>query len=90
VAVEALSMPSDSPGEDRIRAIVREEIARTGRSLLWTIIWSALSIVAALVGVQLLQLALFSPSLPVAVGFAVAGTVVVAASVWLLYLLHWQ
>ena len=82
--------PSDSPSEDRIRAVVRDELVGAGWSLIGTVCWSILSAFAVLVGLQLIQLAFFTPSLLVAAGFLAGGSFVIAASVYLLYLLHWR
>lgn len=82
--------PSDSPSEDRIRAIVRDELVGAGWSLIGSILWSVLSVFALLVGLQLLQLSFFTISPLAAAGFLAGGTFVIAASLYLLYLLHWK
>ncbi|WP_336338387.1 hypothetical protein [Haloarcula brevis] len=81
--------PSSELTEREVRSIVREEIAGTARSLLGTVVWTVLSLFAVLVGLQLVQLALYTASVAVAIGFALVGTVVLGASLYLLYLLHW-
>ena len=80
--------PSEEPSEQRVRAIVREEIADTARSLAGTVVWTLLSAVAVLVGLQLFQFALSATSAAGAVGFALVGTAVTGASLYLLWLLH--
>lgn len=81
--------PSDGLSEEQVRAIVREEIIGTSRTLLGTVFWTVLSLFAVLVGLQLFQLALYTPSILAIVGFILAGTLVTGASLYLLYLLHW-
>jgi hypothetical protein len=80
-------VPSDEPHEDRLRALVRDELRNAGRSLLGTVCWTILAVVAALVGLQSLQLATFAVSTAATVGFALVGLVVVGSSLYLLYLL---
>ncbi|MFC7174327.1 hypothetical protein ACFR97_13730 [Haloplanus litoreus] len=82
-------MPSDEPREDRIRAVVRDELRNADRSLLSTVLWTLLAAFAVLVGLQSIQLAAFTTSVAAGVGFALAGLVVVTSSLYLLYLLHW-
>ena len=82
--------PSDKLSEERVRAIVRDEVVRTSRTLLGTALWTVLAAFAVLVGLQLFQLALFTTSPLAVAGFALGGTLVVAASLYLLYLLHWE
>ncbi|MFD1633859.1 hypothetical protein ACOZ4L_13570 [Haloplanus ruber] len=82
-------VPADDPREDRIRAIVRDELRNAGRSLLGTVCWTLLAVVAALVGLQLIQLAAFTGSTAAAIGFALVGLVVVGSSLALLYVLYW-
>jgi predicted anti-sigma-YlaC factor YlaD len=81
-------VPSDEPREDRIRAIVRDELRTAGRSLLGTVCWTLLAVVAALVGLQLIQLAAFTVSTVATVGFALVGLVVLGSSLSLRYLLR--
>ena len=80
-------VPSDEPHEDRLRALVRDELRNAGRSLLGTVCWTLLAVVAALVGLQSIQLAAFAVSTAATVGFALVGLVVVGSSLYLLYLL---
>jgi hypothetical protein len=80
-------VPSDEPREDRLRAVVRDELRNAGRSLLGTVCWTLLAVVAALVGLQSIQLAAFAVSTAATVGFALVGLVVVGSSLYLLYLL---
>lgn len=81
---------SDSLGEENVRAIVRDEVIVTSRTLIGTIFWTILSVVAVLVGLQLFQLALSTPSPLAIAGFVLVGTLVLASSLYLLYLLHWK
>ncbi|VTT86518.1 hypothetical protein DM2_2556 [Halorubrum sp. DM2] len=81
--------PSDEPNEQRVREIVREEIAERSRTLLGTVVWTLLSVLAGLVGLQSLQFALYATSIAATAGFVLAGVVVTGASLYLLYLLHW-
>jgi len=81
--------PSDKLSEEKIRAIVRDELIDTSRTLIGTIFWTILAVFAVLVGLQSFQLALYTPSLVASTGFVLVGTVVVVASLYLLYLLHW-
>ena len=80
--------PSDKLNEENVRAIVRDELIRTSRTLIGTIFWTILSVFTVLVGLQLLQLAFFTLSVLGLVGFLLAGVVVLGASLYLLYLLH--
>ena len=82
--------PSDGLDENRVRAIVRDEILRTSRSLIGTLIWTVLSVFTVLLGLQLVQIALSTSSMLATVGISLVGTLVVAASLYLLYLLHWE
>jgi hypothetical protein len=45
---------------------------------------------AVLVGLQLVQLAFSTSSVLALVGFLLAGVLVLGASLYLLYLLHWK
>ena len=82
--------PSDKLSEEKIRAIVRDELIGTSRTLIGTVFWTILSVFAFLVGLQSFQLALYTPSLVASVGFVLMGVFVVVASLYLLYLLHWE
>ncbi|WP_251343583.1 hypothetical protein [Haloplanus halophilus] len=81
--------PSDGLDETEVRAIVRDELLGAGRTLLGLVLWTVLAVFAGLVGLQLFQLALYTTSTLALVGFALGGTVVTGASLYLLYLLHW-
>jgi hypothetical protein len=81
---------SDSLSEENVRAIVREEIIGTSRTLIGTIFWTIVSVFAVLVGLQLFQLALSTPSPLAITGFVLVGTFVLISSLYLLYLLHWE
>lgn len=80
--------PSDGLNEETVRAIVRDEIIGTSRTLFGTVFWTALSLFAVLVGLQLFQLALYTSSLLAIVGYILTGTLVTGASLYLLYLLY--
>lgn len=82
--------PSDKLSEEKIRAIVRDELIGTSRTLIGTLFWTILSVCAFLVGLQSFQLALYTLSLVASVGFVLVGVFVVVASLYLLYLLHWE
>ena len=82
-------MPSDELSEQKVRSIVREELIGTTRTVLGTVFWTLLSIIAMLVGLQLFQLALSTFSIVATAGLVLAGTLVIGASLYLLYLLHW-
>lgn len=77
------------PSESDIRAIVRDELARTMRTVLGKVVWTVASAFAVLVGVQLLQFGVLASSVLATVGFALAGVFVTGSSLYLLYLLHW-
>ncbi len=81
-------MPSDGLSEQQVRSIVREELIGTTRTLLGTVFWTLLSIVAILVGLQSFQLALYTAPIIATVGFILAGTLVIGASLYLLYVLY--
>jgi hypothetical protein len=81
--------PPDGLSEETVRAIVRDELIGTTRTLLGTVFWTVLSLFAVLVGLQLFQIAVYTLSSPAAVGFALAGGLVTTASLYLLYLLHY-
>ena len=80
--------PSEEPNERRVRAIVREEVAGMARTAVGTVVWTLLSVVAVLVGLQSFQFALQTASLADTAGFVLAGTVVTGASLYLLSLLY--
>jgi len=80
---------AEPPTERKLRRVVREEVSRAGRSLLSTAVWTVLAVLGVLVGLQSLQLALFSLGLPATVGFAAVGVVVTGCSLYLLSILHW-
>jgi hypothetical protein len=82
--------PSEELSEEQIRAIVRDELIGTSRTLIETIFWTFLSVFAVLVGLQLFQLAFSTSSVLALVGFLLAGVLVLGASLYLLYLLHWE
>ena len=72
----------------QIRDAVQEGVARAGRSLLSTVFWTVLAIIAILVGVQGIQFGLDGAGI-VAVGYVGGGLFVVVCSLYLLYSLHW-
>lgn len=77
--------PSNELDEQNIRSIVREELARTTRTLLGTVIWTLVSIFTILVGLQLFQIALYSVSITITVGLLIGGILITGASLYLLY-----
>jgi len=77
--------PSETLDESRVRAIVRDEI----HGLIGTLVWTVLSAFTVLLGLQLFQVALSASSVLATVGIGLVGTLVVAASLSLLYMLHW-
>ena len=80
-------MPSDELDESTVRAIARDEFVRTSRSLLGRVCWTLLSAFAILVGLQLLQPALYTVSVPAMVGFVLVGALVTGSALYLLALL---
>lgn len=78
---------TDSDGEQNIRKLVREEVSQMGRSVLSTIVWTVLSIVAVLTGLQSIQLVGYTNGI-VAAGFVSIGVIITTASLYLLYLLY--
>jgi len=81
---------SDKLNEESVRAIVRDELIGTSRTLIGTVFWTILSIFTVLVGLQLFQLAFSTSSVLGFVGFLPAGVLILGASLYLLYLLHWK
>lgn len=79
---------SDDLTESEIRRAVREEISKAGRSVLSTVFWTILAVFSLLVGLQAVQLAFYTSG-PAALAFVAVGILVTAASIYLLYLLHW-
>jgi hypothetical protein len=80
---------ADQLSERELRRAVRDGVSQAGRSLLSTVLWTVLSVLGVLVGLQLIQLAFFSLGAAVSAGFAAAGALVTASSAYLLYDLHW-
>ncbi|PAU84592.1 hypothetical protein CK500_03510 [Halorubrum salipaludis] len=80
--------PSDDLDEQTVRSIVREELARTTRTLLGTVVWTLISVFTILVGLQLVQLAVHAASIAATGGLLIAGTLIIGASLYLLYLLY--
>lgn len=83
-------MPSDERSEEQIRTIVREELLGTSRTVLGLICWTLLSVVAVLVGLQLLQMALYTVTIPGMIVLGLGGALITGASLYLLYSLHWN
>jgi len=79
---------SNNLSESEIRRAVREEMARAGRLVLSTIFWTILAAFTVLVGLQAVQIAFYTSGLA-ALAFAAVGILVTAASIYLLYILHW-
>ncbi|WP_134672489.1 hypothetical protein [Halorussus marinus] len=80
--------PSDGLTEERVREIVRDEVIDTSRSLVATALWTGLSVVALLVGLQLFQLALYALSPLAIAGYVLGGALVTGSSLYLLYVLY--
>ena len=80
-------MPSDELDEATVRAIARDEFVRTSRTVVGRVSWTLLSAFAVLVGLQLLQLALYTVSVPAMVAFVLVGALVTGSGLSLLYLL---
>ncbi|WP_075937159.1 hypothetical protein [Halosegnis longus] len=72
-----------------VRRIVREELPRAGWSILSTVFWTVTALFAVLVGLQLGQIALAGEGIAT-LAYGGGGVVVVGASLYLLYLLHWS
>jgi len=75
-------------GFPRLQA--REDVNGTSRTLIGTIFWTILSVFTVLVGLQLFQLAFYTSSILGLAGFLLTGVLVLGASLYLLYLLHWK
>ena len=89
MAIVTINMgDSNNLSESEIRRAVREEMARAGRSVLSTIFWTILAAFTVLVGLQAVQIAFYTSGLA-ALAFAAVGILVTAASIYLLYILHW-
>ena len=80
---------ADQLSERELRRAVRDGVSQAGRSLLSTVVWTVLSVLGVLVGLQLIQIAFFSLGAVVSVGFAAVGALVTASSAYLLYDIHW-
>ena len=79
---------SDDLTESEIRRAVTEGVSKAGLSLLSTVFWTLLAAFTVLVGLQAVQIAFYTTGLA-AVAFAAVGVLITAASIYLLYLLHW-
>jgi hypothetical protein len=79
---------SDNLSEAEIRRAVREEVVKAGWSVISTVFWTVLAGFAVLVGLQAVQIAFYASGLGAFVYLGV-GIVVIGASIYLLYLLHW-
>ena len=79
---------SDNPSETDIRRVVREEMSRAGRSVISTVFWTVLAAFTVLVGLQAVQMAFYTSGLA-ALALAAVGILVMSASIYLLYFLHW-
>ena len=80
---------SDNLSEAEIRHIVREEVSKAGWSVISTVFWTILAAFAVLVGLQAIQIAFYASGLG-ALAYAAVGILITGASVYLLYLLHWD
>ena len=80
---------SDNLSEAEIRHTVREEVSKAVWSVISTVFWTILAAFAALVGLQAVQIAFYASGLGV-LAYAAVGILIAGASVYLLYLLHWE
>jgi len=80
---------SDNLSEAEIRHTVREEVSKAGWSVISTVFWTILAAFAVLVGLQAIQIAFYASGLG-ALAYAAVGILITGASVYLLYLLHWD
>lgn len=80
---------SENPSEAQIRRAVREEMSRAGLSVISTVFWTILAAFAVLVGLQAIQIAFYASGLG-ALAYAAVGILITGASVYLLYLFHWD
>ncbi|NIC00181.1 hypothetical protein [Halobacterium sp. R2-5] len=80
---------TEDASDAALRRIVREEVSRAVRSAASTVVWTLLSVLGVLVGLQSVQVAL-QPTVTgaAAAGFGAGGVAVVASSAYLLYVLH--
>ena len=80
---------ADELTNTEVRQIVREELPKAGWSILSRVFWTLTAVFAILVGLQLGQIALAGEGIAT-IAYGGGGVVVVGASVYLLYLLHWN
>ncbi|CCC41920.1 hypothetical protein [Haloquadratum walsbyi] len=80
---------SDDLTEPDIRRAVREGVHEAGVSIISTVFWTIIAVFTILVGLQTVQLAFHISDLASLV-LIVVGATIVGASVYLLYLLHWE
>ena len=80
---------TDDLTESDVRRVVRDEMSGSGRDVLSPVFWTVVSAFAVLVGLQAVQIGLYTTG-PAAVAFAAVGILVTGASSYLLYLLHWS
>lgn len=80
---------SEDPTEREIRTAVRDGVVAGGLSLLSAVFWTIMSVFAALIGLQAIQFGILGSGLGAVVLIAF-GLLVVGASVYLLYLIHWK
>lgn len=78
---------SDDISEAEIRRTVREEVSMAGWSVISTVFWTILAAIAALVGLQTVQIAFYASSLA-GLAYAAVGLCIRGTSIYLLYSLH--
>lgn len=82
---------SDDLTEPEIRHAVRDGVFRGGWSILSAVFWTILAVFTVLVGLQAVQIAVLPTTTGfAAIAFAAIGLLITGASIYLLYLLHWD
>jgi len=79
---------SDGLSESELQRAVNEGTSNAVKSILSTVLWTVLALFSILVGLQSIQVG-FSTTGFAVVAFVAIGILIVAASCYLLYLLHW-
>lgn len=82
---------SEGLTESEIQQAVREGVFRGGWSILSAVFWTILAVFTVLVGLQAVQIAVLPTTTGfAAIAFAAVGLLITGASIYLLYLLHWD
>ena len=79
---------SDGLSEPELQRAVKEGTSSAIKSVISTVFWTVLALFSILVGLQTIQVGLSTTGFAV-VAFVAIGVLIVAASGYLLYLLHW-